>query len=458
MRSSPPPIPRQRRRLFHPAAIVLLFLVLLATVGVGYHWWLAARIQHRLAAVRAAHEPVSLAELNAYYPTVPASSNAATAYARAFAIVQESRSARFLQRLEQLPSGSGQLPAETQQSMQSACDQNAGAFEALEQAARLKLCRFPVDYRPGWNALLPHLRLLQQCAALELCRGVLAEQKGDLDSALECTSRILQLSAALNSEPDLISVLIQRRIEFAASELLRWLLNHRQLSDPQITKLHEMFKSAERKNQVERALISDRCFVVATFDSSSGQILDTIDPGYSPRFGAILGLQVLRVSGRFKRDEMRYLEDVSECQKAILLSLPSALDRLEQISQTAKQEAVPKKFIITGMFLPPLVKGLRQNAVGAVRLSLLQTALALEQYRLSDGRLPDSLASLCPRFLSTVPTDPFGKKEILYRREPQGYVVYSVGPDRHDNGGIQQLPLEAKIDYQDRDIIFSVAR
>ena len=36
--------------------------------------------------------------------------------------------------------------------------------------------------------------------------------------------------------------------------------------------------------------------------------------------------------------------------------------------------------------------------------------MALERYRLANGAWPDSLAALVPKYLETVPTDPFDGK------------------------------------------------
>lgn len=51
--------------------------------------------------------------------------------------------------------------------------------------------------------------------------------------------------------------------------------------------------------------------------------------------------------------------------------------------------------------------------------------------------LPETLEELRPRYLSTLPIDPFGKGEIFrYRREssPVGFVVWSVDEDGRDGG------------------------
>ena len=40
-----------------------------------------------------------------------------------------------------------------------------------------------------------------------------------------------------------------------------------------------------------------------------------------------------------------------------------------------------------------------------------------------------------PRFLDAVPLDPFDGKPLRYRELGTGFVVYSIGPNRRDDGG-----------------------
>jgi hypothetical protein len=62
-------------------------------------------------------------------------------------------------------------------------------------------------------------------------------------------------------------------------------------------------------------------------------------------------------------------------------------------------------------------------------------ALACERYRLAHGRWPDRLEQLVPEFLPRVPADPFASGALKLRRFPHAIFVYSVGWDRHDDGG-----------------------
>lgn len=76
---------------------------------------------------------------------------------------------------------------------------------------------------------------------------------------------------------------------------------------------------------------------------------------------------------------------------------------------------------------------------------LLRVELALIAFHNEQGQLPESLDELVPKYLTAVPLDPFSPtgKPLLYRREGKDYVLYSVGNDGEDDGGV--LPK----DYED---------
>ena len=69
------------------------------------------------------------------------------------------------------------------------------------------------------------------------------------------------------------------------------------------------------------------------------------------------------------------------------------------------------------------------------RESVYLAAMALEVYQKQNGNYPEKLAMLAPRFLKEVSIDPFSGKELRFRREGAGYIVYSVGPDGVDDRG-----------------------
>jgi hypothetical protein len=66
--------------------------------------------------------------------------------------------------------------------------------------------------------------------------------------------------------------------------------------------------------------------------------------------------------------------------------------------------------------------------------------LALHAFKLEHGRFPATLQELTPTYLTSVPRDPFGGGEVLrYRLTGTSYLLYSIGPDRKDDGGRPML-------------------
>ena len=67
---------------------------------------------------------------------------------------------------------------------------------------------------------------------------------------------------------------------------------------------------------------------------------------------------------------------------------------------------------------------------------LVVTAIALERFRLSQGRPPEQLIDLVPRFLAAPPRDFGSGGAFRYRLLPEGrFLLYGVGSDGTDDGG-----------------------
>lgn len=76
-----------------------------------------------------------------------------------------------------------------------------------------------------------------------------------------------------------------------------------------------------------------------------------------------------------------------------------------------------------------------RHDLAAARLRLLIAELALRSYRCDRGHGPESLAQLVPKYLHHVPADPFSRKPLVYGPTRTNWLLYSLGPDRVDDGG-----------------------
>ena len=73
--------------------------------------------------------------------------------------------------------------------------------------------------------------------------------------------------------------------------------------------------------------------------------------------------------------------------------------------------------------------------MAAARLRLLIVELALRCYELEQGQPPSRLDQMVPKCLQRVLADPFSTSPLIYRSLGTNHLLYSVRPDRVDDGG-----------------------
>jgi hypothetical protein len=69
------------------------------------------------------------------------------------------------------------------------------------------------------------------------------------------------------------------------------------------------------------------------------------------------------------------------------------------------------------------------------RMALDQVGFALTAYNAARGNYPKELKELVPDYIAQVPPDPFTEQPLHYERRPDGFLLYSVGPNGKDDGG-----------------------
>ena len=103
------------------------------------------------------------------------------------------------------------------------------------------------------------------------------------------------------------------------------------------------------------------------------------------------------------------------------------------------------------MFLPGLANTPRKFALAQAAVNLARTAGALERHRLAHGKYPETLDPLAPQFIAKVPHDPIGGQPLHYRPTDDGqFILYSVGWNEKDNGGIVSLTKGGSVDVDKR--------
>jgi hypothetical protein len=87
-----------------------------------------------------------------------------------------------------------------------------------------------------------------------------------------------------------------------------------------------------------------------------------------------------------------------------------------------------------------------------VHMALLMADLAIRCYQEKHGRWPESLNDLSPEFVQALPGDPYSGRPLVYRIEGDEPVLYSVGFDGVDNGGVFGPRVEPNLAPKGRDL------
>jgi hypothetical protein len=117
-------------------------------------------------------------------------------------------------------------------------------------------------------------------------------------------------------------------------------------------------------------------------------------------------------------------------------SLKSVKDSL--LAGESIRDITSKKIgnILLALLTPALGAVIKAEQRGQVNSDLSQLALALGACHSDNGAYPERLADLAPKYVAEIPKDGFANADFIYRREGNGYLLYSVGPNGKDDGGL----------------------
>ncbi len=105
------------------------------------------------------------------------------------------------------------------------------------------------------------------------------------------------------------------------------------------------------------------------------------------------------------------------------------------------------------------VRGVAEAEMRAnVKRDLINVGFRLAQYRADRGEYPNQLADLVPQYIAAIPIDPFADHPFVYRWQPVGFMLYSVGLNGKDDGGTGYRDYESDrdVDAGEDDIVVRV--
>jgi hypothetical protein len=334
----------------------------------------------------------------------------------------------------------------------------------LHTAAAKSQCRYPVDLNQGPAAELPHLAKIKACAQLLGQEAAAQAGKGRADLAAQSVMDGLRLSRSLEQEPVLISQLVRIASEAIALSSLEGALSLRPLTEQQLGQLQTALREEERtlETLLPRVFAAQRCDAIHFFQMSPQDYAKlSAEMGTNCPLGGSVEFERYRRGAAFNADFNLCLDYYSNWLAVASAPFPACLDAAGQWAPEAAahiSEAKDLGYRISAMMLPELNKTMERTADCLALQRAAQAALAVERYRVGGkSSLPDSLVQLVPKYLPAVPADPYDGKPLRYKKlSPKGYVVYSLGRNRQDDGGTPR-PAGGQADGP-YDVTFAVRR
>lgn len=313
------------------------------------------------------------------------------------------------------------------------------------------------------TTLLPDLREQKDLSNLVVARMLLAHEAGDHGEVIERARDILAMGRAHQEMPTLVPYLVGQGFAVAAA-------GH---AGDAAVGLKVGTKAGDASPEQIRALIAEllderwaRDGLVRAMRAERVMILDTIrcvQDGsmalYGPIGGPVSGPQVAPAAARSvayvgKPNMLNNAAQVMQYFGDVIGQAQSSHDwaTFNQSMRTRPNQSRPSMFRVASLLLPALERSTELHFRALAKRRLAAAALAARLYAAEhDDRLPSTLDDLVPKYLPAVPFDPMvaDGSAIRYVASGNTPMLYSVGSDGRDDGGLDSVNSVNRNDPQD---------
>jgi hypothetical protein len=256
--------------------------------------------------------------------------------------------------------------------------------------------------------------------------AVLAAWDDDIDEAMELISAGLHIASSLRHEPMLIVQFVRVNICGNAINAMYEVLDEGYPPGEQVPMIILELDKLRDRTSLARALQAERCFLLA---------LDR------------LAAKALAKPFRLL-DQLTYLDFSAEVTDLAGLPAYESRDALKELTDRVNRTSKLK--VSARTLIPALVRALGVQDMLVAQCDIAEMAMYLKQYKKNTAAYPERLDAIVPDYIQELPVDPFTGGAYVYRKESEGFVLYSVSVNLVDDGG--------KPDVREGDIVWRSSR
>ncbi|MHC4210115.1 MAG: hypothetical protein ACYSWT_10430 [Planctomycetota bacterium] len=357
-----------------------------------------------------------------------------------------------------------------------------GAFDQLARASR---CPNAVRSRPSLEEgallmmLLPELAPLRRLTRARVASMEMAIAEGAHADAVEGFDQVLVIAQACTHQATLIEQLVGWSVASLALERLRYALDEHPMDAPTLRRYLERLRARTPLGSpalgLEGEWLGFMDVVQRTHSDNgrgSGRAIPTTMPQFlgvtgsgpapqgSPRIANLLGFVLPSRKALTGKADAFYGEMIRRSR------LSYGERHAEGVNPEDSVEELGRRYLMLQMLVPALGKFLDRADIMQCMIEGTKLQLAVEGYRAEHGECPPTLQALVPAWLDAVPEDPYSDGPFVYRlvsgdEQGRGYVLYSVGADGRDDGGLPH-PVEPMAAFtrggEGQDFVFNQPR
>ena len=324
----------------------------------------------------------------------------------------------------------GQFPADLHEKVADTLNKAKPIFENLDKGAQLNLSEFDMGVTLGSQVCKARFDSAQGAVFLSSLRTLDLILAGKGDAAADSIISTLRLTRVFDTSP---TMLVQGRkltsVGFTCGDI-QLLLTRCPVSENRLNRLQSLLEETLTSDSLKRSLEAERVYQLEIVRNIipkriASKYLMANTPALPERLAAPPftwhRMRIFFASAKYLRD-MAWLIKISG------QPWPEPLDELNALK--SKSPAKPSGLIPSVSVLS------RLTAETLAFIRCADSVIAIERYRLQNGRIPDVLADICPTYIKSIPSDPFTGQTLLYIRDDESYTVYSAGANRADDGGM----------------------
>jgi len=321
----------------------------------------------------------------------------------------------------------------------------------LEEASKRPHCVWPIHWEDGFNALFPHMADYRSAARFMAARARVSAADGDTDDALRWVGTSLRMSRQVMQEPILISHFSAVAIQAIALRAAAVALDTDMPSPEAAAELRDLAESFDMTAEFHRALQFERAYGLAFFDWIRREDAETVAKLFDDTIpaAAVNPYRGLVAAPIRAFDRARFLANWR-------VYLPG-LDRPYRLQDTdATERAIRSSTvmaILTNILCPVSNRASMKRDQAIARLDELGIVLDLKMHKRAHGVYPATLDELQATLDHKLPIDPFSGEAYRYERRGEGFILWSIGQDLEDDGGIPPKP-RSDLKWGEADIVW----